>query len=452
MRKIKRWFLTTVCLAFIVSAGWILFAYMEGNPPTINESTPDALGSSQTLSFSISDAKSGLRRIWVGLHKDDKEVVLFEKEFPYAGFFGGKKQKNSEITIDIEPKQLGIQDGKAVLRIGAWDNSWRRWWHGNRNYVEKEVLIDTTPPEVEVLTRFHNINQGGAALIVYKISEACRTTGVQVGENFFPGHQGYFENPSINLAFFSLSHDQGPKTELFLSAVDMAGNQAKTGFYAYLKRKSFKKDIINISDSFLQRKMPEFGIDVPKDTQNPLLQQFLIVNRDIRAENYGKLIEITQKTDPKLYWEGTFLRLPNSARKAGFADRREYRYNKTVIDHQNHLGIDLASVSKSKVPAANRGKVVFAENLGIYGNTIVIDHGFGLMSMYAHLSSFSVKVGQVVEKGDVLGRTGSTGLAGGDHLHFGIIIHNTFVNPIEWWDSNWIMHNVTDKLKDVSNG
>jgi murein DD-endopeptidase MepM/ murein hydrolase activator NlpD len=69
--------------------------------------------------------------------------------------------------------------------------------------------------------------------------------------------------------------------------------------------------------------------------------------------------------------------------------------------------------------------------------------------MYAHLNASDVRKGQTVKKGDTLGRTGSTGLAGGDHLHFSILVHNTFVNPIEWWDASWIENNVTAKIKAV---
>ncbi|MDM8552340.1 M23 family metallopeptidase, partial [Desulfobacterales bacterium HSG2] len=134
---------------------------------------------------------------------------------------------------------------------------------------------------------------------------------------------------------------------------------------------------------------------------------------------------------------------------AGFADHREYRYAGRTIDHQVHLGLDQASVAHAPIPAANRGKVTYADDLGIYGQTIVIDHGFGLFSTYSHLSSFNVKKGQIVSRGETIGRTGKTGLAGGDHLHFGILIHNTFVNPIEWFDRAWVRNNVSKKIKTL---
>ncbi len=85
--------------------------------------------------------------------------------------------------------------------------------------------------------------------------------------------------------------------------------------------------------------------------------------------------------------------------------------------------------------------------MGIYGQCIIIDHGLGLQTLYAHLSSMAVEVGDVVERGQIIGRTGATGLAGGDHLHYGIIVGGVPVNPIEWWDKNWVRNNITSKLQ-----
>ena len=72
--------------------------------------------------------------------------------------------------------------------------------------------------------------------------------------------------------------------------------------------------------------------------------------------------------------------------------------------------------------------------------------------MYAHLSNIGVKVGDRLSKGDILGRTGSTGLAGGDHLHFSVLIHDTFVDPVEWWDMKWIQHNILSKIEQAGYG
>jgi len=151
-------------------------------------------------------------------------------------------------------------------------------------------------------------------------------------------------------------------------------------------------------------------------------------------------------------WKGVFLRLPGSANRAGFADHRTYKYNGKEVDRQVHMGVDLASLTRAEVPAANRGRVLATEKVGIFGNTVLIDHGFGLTTLYAHLSSISVSKGDMVEKGQIIGKTGITGLAVGDHLHFGVAVSNVFVNPLEWWDPAWIHNNILQKIEEVETG
>ena len=439
------------CCCVVLAAGWPLLKRLEGEKPAIViELASGHLNLSQTISVTVSDANSGLRKVWIGIVKDKKEVVLLDKNFPATDFSGGGKTHNATFKIKIEPKEIGLTDGKAILRMVVRDFSWRKWWHGNRTYIEKDVTIDTKPPQIDLLTRVHNLSQGGSGLVIFRISEPCAAQGVYVGESFFPGQAGYFKDPNIILAFFALNYKQGPDTEVFVKATDYAGNGGRTGFPHYFKRKAFKKDVIKISDRFLNWKLPEFDVKTPLDSKTPMVDKFLKVNRDIRKANYRQLQQLLIKTDNIMYWDGPFGRLPQSARRAGFADHRKYKYKGPVIDKQVHLGIDLASVAHSPVPASNKGKVVFADSLGIYGKTVVLDHGFGLFSMYAHLSTVNVSEGQIVAKDKIIGRTGSTGMAGGDHLHYAMLVHDTFVNPVEWWDAAWIKNNITTKIDAVS--
>ena len=437
---------------FIIAAPvvWMMSIHLEGtNPAVVLEPASLSLGASQEITITATDAKTGLRKAWLGLLKDGKETVLFQKDYPSPGITVSARVVQDTFSVLIEPKKLGITDGKAILRLAVWDNSWRGWMHGNKAYVEKEATIDTVPPRIRVLTRFHNISQGGAGLVIYSLTEPCPRNGVYVGEGFFAGYSGYFSDKRIHMAFFALDYSQGPGTEFYITAVDAAGNSARSGFPHYIRKRSFKKDVIALSDSFLNWKMPEFDVPGAQNTDLSLPEKFLKVNRDLRQASYQQLIKVTEKTEPNLLWAGNFLRLPNSARRAGFADHRAYNYNGRTIDRQVHLGVDLASTAHSPVPAANRGKVAFVGDIGIYGRTVVIDHGFGLFSMYSHLSGANVQSGEEVQRKKIIGNTGLTGLAGGDHLHFGMIIQHTFVDPIEWWDAAWIKNNITDKISSV---
>lgn len=453
-KKIRVWIIVLFCIIVIAPAAFVLITRLEGEKPSILLKLPqNSINKSHELIIIASDNKSGLRKIWIGLLKDNKEFPLLDKKFPAEGLLRSGKIRKETLKISIDLKKLGITDGKSVLRMVAWDYSWRSWWHGNKKYIEKEITIDTKRPEIDILSKTHNLTQGGAGLVIYRISEPCPESGVFIGKDYFPGHSGYFKNDKVLMAFIALDYSRNISPEIYVQATDSAGNSSKAGFPHYIKKKRFKKDLINIPDRFLSLKMPEFEpeleADIPPDSKMSMLDKFLWVNRKLRKANFDVVINLGEKTDPVLYWSGKFLRLPKSANRAGFADQRTYKYKGRVIDNQIHLGVDLASVAHSPVPAANKGKVVFAEPLGIYGKTVVIDHGFGLYSMYSHLSSLGVQKEQIVAKGEIIGNTGRTGLAGGDHLHFGMFIHKTFVNPVEWWDATWIKNNITNKINNV---
>jgi len=436
-----------IVAALVVS---MLLVRLEGtNPAVVLEPASLSLGPSREITITAADAKTGLRKAWLGLLKDGKETVLFQKEYPSPGITGSARVLQDAFSVLIEPKKLGITDGQAKLRLAVWDNSWRGWMQGNKAYLEKDVRIDTVPPRIRVLTRFHNISQGGAGLAIYSLTEPCPHTGVYVGESFFAGYPGYFSDKRIHMAFFALDYSQGADTQFYISAADAAGNSARSGFPHYVRKRTFKKDVIALSDAFLSWKMAEFDVPGTQNADLSLSEKFLKVNRDLRRDSYQQLIKETEKTEQDLLWEGIFLRLPNSAPQAGFADHRAYNYQGRTIDRQVHLGVDLASTAHSPVPAANRGKVAFVGDVGIYGRTVIIDHGFGVFSMYSHLSGADVHGGEEVQRGKIIGQTGLTGLAGGDHLHFGMMIQHAFVDPIEWWDAAWIKNNITDKISSI---
>jgi murein DD-endopeptidase MepM/ murein hydrolase activator NlpD len=447
-KQSKRWIVVVIVLAVLLPVTWLAVVRLEGEKPAVEvQISPPYIGQSRDLSVAVSDAKNGIRHIWLGLAQNGRESTLYDKVFPAKSIWSGGLEHEHRFTVTIEPGKLGLTDGQAELRARVRDFSWRDWGHGNLTSLQQQVTIDTKPPAVEVIPRAHNINQGGAGLTIFKTSETCPVAGVQVGDNFFPAYSGYFKDPLIYVAFFALRYDQDKTTPIYVSVSDQAGNGTQAQMPHYIRDKVFRNDTIRITDSYLEAKLPEF-----KEVNSsglPPIEQFLKINRDLRQENYRQVVNITQQTDPKMHWQGVFLRLPQSANRAGFADHRVYQYNGKEVDREVHLGVDLASLTNSPVPAANAGRVAFAGYLGIYGNTVLIDHGFGLFSMYSHLSQINVKPGENVAKGDRLGVTGSTGLAGGDHLHFAMLIHNTFVSPIEWWDANWINHNVTSKLEDA---
>jgi murein DD-endopeptidase MepM/ murein hydrolase activator NlpD len=440
----------TLVLLICIPAVWLAIIRLEGTAPSIDlDLTSPFIGASRDITVSVNDAGSGVRKVWMGLVVNGHEVEILQRAFPSAGFFAGGKEKSVQVKATLSPASLGLPDGKAVLRVVAWDYSLRKWGKGNRFYVEKNIQIDTRPPTIDLISRIHNLTQGGSGLAIYRLSEDCPVSGVTVGDRFYPGDAGHFKDPSIHMAFFALDYQQGKGTHLAITAEDLAGNKATTGMAYHINGKSFRKDAIHLSDAFFNRKMPTFEHYFPELAGGSRLALFLKVNQDLRRSNSDTFKQITAHSENKILWDGPFLRLPHAANRARFADHRTYFYAGKVVDHEVHLGIDLASTAHSPVPAANRGKVAFTGEVGIYGNTIVIDHGFGLFTTYSHLSRIDVTQGQMVDKGQIIGKTGMTGLAGGDHLHYGMMVHQTFVNPVEWWDPAWIKNNIMTKIDEA---
>jgi murein DD-endopeptidase MepM/ murein hydrolase activator NlpD len=227
-------------------------------------------------------------------------------------------------------------------------------------------------------------------------------------------------------------------------AVDKAGNERLTGINYHLNAKTFSTDRIDLTDTFLEKIAAEFKGAFPK--AGIPLEIFLKANRDQRQQDRKLISDYGRKTSPTPLWQGTFLRMPKTAALGGFAQFRTYVYQGKEVDRQTHLGFDLASLVHAEVPAANRGTVVFAGDFGIYGQCIIIDHGLGLQTIYGHLSRIGVKPGDKVEHGQIIGNSGATGMAGGDHLHYEVTISGQSVNPIEWWDAHWIKNNIAGKL------
>lgn len=455
----KKFFLLIVCAGILVPLVWVLSYKFEGTPPRVDADLPEVyLKDGFELSVHISDNKTGLRQVRAFIEQQQNKKTLLEKTYPSGSvfsLFSGDKMLEDRFVIPVEARRYGMNDGEAQIRIQVSDQSWRGWNKGNVTDVEKTVIIDTQPPRIEVLSRQHNVERGGAGLVIYRLFETDVISGVVVGERFFPGHSGLFDQAEIHAAFFALDHTQGPGTRIWVTARDPAGNTAQKGFYHYIRDRSFKSDVLQVSDQFLGLTMPEFDLG-EQETQiakaeNPLLEKFLKVNTTLRQANSAHVLSVSADTVPQMLWQGKFDRMPG-ANRAGFGDHRTYTYNGKTIGESRHMGIDIASTAQAPVGAANAGRVILAEPVGIFGNTVIIDHGFGLASLYSHFSFMAVGVGDMVNKGDVIGNTGVTGLAGGDHLHFSMIVHNVFVNPLEWWDTSWIQNNIISKIDAVKKG
>jgi murein DD-endopeptidase MepM/ murein hydrolase activator NlpD len=351
-------------------------------------------------------------------------------------------------AVTLDAGALKLQEGPAELEVEARDTLWRPRPPRGPQLVHR-FAVDLTPPKLELKTATGYIKHAGAGIVVYRPEGAARS-GVRVGAEFFPGTAGLAADPAVHVALFAVPYN-GPAVAPSVIAVDDAGNERVIGVPVTFLPVRFPKDTIRLTEAFLRRKMPEL---VPQTsgtaTPEELLQSFLRVNGEGRKGFEARNREIARgETSAKPLWTGPFRQQTNTKVFANFPEERTYLFDGRTVDTQWHLGIDLASNRQSPIEASNGGRVVFTGPNGIYGNVVVLDHGLGLMSLYAHLSDIGVKVGQTVQKGEALGRSGETGLAGGDHLHFALLVHGIYVSPIEWWDDHWLKDRIAKPLVDA---
>jgi len=435
--------LVVVVLTGLLVVSGLAYRRLEGTPPEIRlDRDFKALGRSPDLKLSVRDAGTGLKRVTIRLNQKDQDVVLADDSF------SGQAEKSKSYDVGkLIAEKFKTQEGPATLTVDAVDRSYRNFLKGNQAELVKNFDFHIYPPRLEVLSGQHYINQGGSECVVYKVADGVQVSGVQVGKYFFPGFPANMPDKSVHFALFALEYDWPADAPIKVIARDAAGNESVADFWKKVFPKGFRKREIAIDDAFVQRVVPEVMAHTTaiKD-QGDIVKTFVEINSKLRTLNHQKIAELSRLSPGQFLWNGPFIQLSNSKVEAAFADRRTYLYKGERIDQQDHVGFDLSVVQQTPIEAANDGKVVLAEYFGIYGNAVLVDHGAGLMSLYGHMSSIGVQPGQMVKKGEVIGKSGSTGLAAGDHLHFGLFLDGVPVNPTEWWDGKWIRDHVLDRL------
>ena len=438
MKKYLQYLFFIVLIALVGVGTWSFMVYFEGEKPAIIlDQDVKMIGQETTLGITCIDRKSGLRNVYVDISQDGKKYTLSSLNLPQKGI------EKETLTVNVFPEEMKLHDGAATIDISVTDYSLRK----NTTVSTFEVVIDTIPPRISTAGFSNYINPGGSCVVTYSISDDVSRSGVQVGNNYFPSYPETATEGIRHISYFAIPMNTAKKNlKISILAEDNAGNSSICPVSFHIRNKKFRGDRMNISQRFLEMKMPEFQRRYKDLRETTLLEAFSRINTEMRAQNLETIETICEKTHPEQLWEGTFLRMKNAATMATFGDRRTYYHDGREISKSVHMGVDLASTRNAAIEASNGGIVVFAGYLGIYGNTVIIDHGMGIFSLYGHLSSVSVNKEQAVTKGEMIGRTGNTGMAGGDHLHFSMIVGGKFVNPVEWWDPHWIKDNITRKL------
>lgn len=415
-------------------------------PQAVIQAPLGAIGRATPVEIRVDEPQRGLSAVEIVLEQGGVAHPVGGETFttvPGWKFWRrGTASRTWQLTLGKDSLPT-LTEGPATLRVVA--NGTPAWLRGALSTTtESQLPVRLTPPTVEVISNQHYVTQGGAEVVVYRVGASSARDGVEVGDWFFPGAPLPGGGERDRFALFAVPWDVADPTAVRLVAADAVGNRRAVDFIDRFTALPPGEDDIHLDEAFLARVVPAILENTPAlQSKGNLLDDYLQINRDLRAANAAELRNLATRSRQSFLWRAPFLALPGGQVMSAFADRRTYFYQGREVDRQVHLGFDLASIAKADVPAANGGVVVLARYFGIYGNTVVVDHGYGLMSLYAHLSSIDVAEGDEVGRGTRLGRSGTTGLAGGDHLHFSFLLQGLPVRPVEWWDGHWI----TDRLK-----
>jgi len=436
-------FLLLVLMALVAGGLYVAGRMLLAPRPSLTLGAPfELVGRNAALVVDARDP-AGLRSLKVTVGQEGQEQVVVDETYD---------PPRREVRREWRPARetrFKLKEGPGTVRIEARNASWGNFFRGKTSQLEKAFTARLVPPRLEVLTTQHYVNQGGCDLVVYRVTPPGVESGVVAGQARFKGFPlPGATDPALRFALFAYPYDAPAGTTLRLEARDEATNEAVISFNLKVFPKSFRTRTLVLDDGFLQRVVPEILSQTPTlRDQGDLLKNFLQINRDLRKANNKALAELSARSQPRFLWSEPFEQLGNSQVEASFADHRTYVYKGQEVDRQDHLGYDLATTTHAPVSASNDGVVTLAEFFGIFGNTIVIDHGYGLLSLYGHLAGFSVKPGDAVKRGQVIAQSDSTGLAGGDHLHFSVILQGEQVDAREWWDPHWIEDRIQSKLR-----
>ena len=334
-----------------------------------------------------------------------------------------------------------LKDGKAKLAVEAVSNDMR----GKTARLEKELTVVTQPPSVSVDSEQHYLYIGMADLATFSVAGGYSEAGVKVGDQKFRawpipgGKSGMF-------SLYAFAWNMPQTTIPLVYAANGAGNDVTSPLTVIFPKKEqphYTVHDLQISDAFMQKVVGELDPNGSGD----LAARFVKINSQMRKANNKTLADLQYKTADHWLFSQPFQRQSHSQAEATFADLRNYIYHGQKIDQQVHLGYDLAVTQHVGVEASNDGRIVWAAPLGIYGNCVVVDHGYGLQTIYGHMSRIDVHEGDMIKKGQVMGLSGMTGMAGGDHIHFAMQLDGVQIDPKEWWDPHWIQDHIARRVE-----
>jgi len=438
IRKAMGKIIALIMLVALIATPLATLFFLSSHTKLTFDPQPKDIGVNTPVAVRFSNPH-GLRRFTASIEQNGASTSLTETKSPADRLkFWLAQVPEQDVRFNAGSKEApNLKEGKARLVIEAQSNDFR----GVTDTISTDVDVVLRPPSVSADGFQHYINQGGSEMALLTLSGSWSEAGVRVGQDTYRSFP--IAGGTQRLVLFAFPWDMSMDTAPVAFAKNSAGAEVTARFWFKVFPKKFRMRDLPIDDKFLDKVVNQ----IDPGGSGDLLTRFLKINGEMRRQNNKTLADLRFKTAEKFLWTEPFQQLANSKVESEFADVRSYIYQGKKVDQQTHLGFDLAVSAHTPVLASNDGKVVWAAPLGIYGNCIVVDHGYSLQSIYGHLSSIAVKEGDMVKRGQEMGKSGSTGLAGGDHLHYSMQVEGVEVNPVEWWDAHWIKDHVQDRLK-----
>ena len=431
----KKLVLVVVVLLIIVGAVFF-FATRSAVPVLELPATLTSLGQSTPVSVRVLDSH-GVRSVRAFVEQNGARYQVFESTRPTTA-----AETSLDFTAGLKTTPQ-LQGGKAKLIVEATSNDLMR----KTGKAERDVMVVTQPPSVTADSEQHYLYLGMADLATFTVSGSWTEAGVRVGNQTFRAWPMPGGKPGM-FSLYAFAWNMPLDTAPMVYAGNGTGSDVTSPLVVIFPKKEqprYTTHDLQLSDAFVQKVVNELD---PNGTGD-MITRFVKINNEMRKANNQTLSELRLKTADKFLWSRPFIRQPHSQAEANFADLRNYIYQGKKVDQQVHLGYDLAVTQHVGVEASNDGKVVYAAPLGIYGNCIVVDHGYGLQSIYGHLSRIDVHEGDMVKQGQVMGLSGMTGMAGGDHIHFAMQLDGVQIDPKEWWDPHWIQDHIAKRVELV---
>jgi murein DD-endopeptidase MepM/ murein hydrolase activator NlpD len=429
---VKKLIFLVIVLAVILP---LIFLAVRSTTPVVElPSSLTSLGQSTPITVQVRNPR-GTRSVQAFVEQNGTRYSVFDTTQ------SSKQAENSwNFTAGVKTTPQ-LQAGKAKLIVEATSDDLLR----KTGRVEREVMVITQPPSISADSEQHYLYLGMADLTTFNVAGSWTEAGVRVGDQKFRGWPMPGGKPGM-FSLFAFAWNMPPDTIPLVYAANGAGNDVTSPLIVIFPKKEQPKYTVHdlqISDAFMQKVVNELD---PNGTGD-MVARFVKINSDMRRANNKTLSDLQLKTADKFLWSRPFIRQPHSQAEATFADLRNYIYHGQKIDQQVHLGYDLAVTQHVGVQASNDGKVVYAAPLGIYGNCVVVDHGYGLQTIYGHMSRIDVHEGDTVKQGQVMGLSGMTGMAGGDHIHFAMQLDGVQIDPKEWWDAHWIRDHIARRVE-----